>query len=88
MIRQLLAKGNVATKPKAEPTTFKWDDFTEDQQIKIQQLIGILREHPDWGAYKLQKELQRLKMGIRMKDIIKVKNAFREGVFDENKTAS
>ena len=66
----------------APPVTFNWDDYPEEQQIKIQQLINVLRENPDWGSYKLQKELQRLNMGLRMKEIIKVKNAYKEGVFD------
>ena len=82
MLAQLL--GTQAIEVIPEPVAFKWDDYSEDQQIKIQQLIGILREHPKWGSYKLQKELQSLKMGIRMGDIIKVKNAFKKGVFNEN----
>lgn len=62
--------------------TFNWDDYSEEKQMKLQQLIGILREHRKWGTYKLQKELQRLGMGVAIQDIIKVKNVFLKGDFD------
>lgn len=70
-------------KPKPEPKqAFDWDAYSEDRQMKIQQLVGILREHPDWGSIKLQKRLQELNMGLKKSDVVIVKNAFREGQFD------
>ena len=89
MLEKFLQGQGVEIKPaevktETKKATFNWDDYSEERAVKIHQLIGILREHPKWGNTLLERELRKCNTPLHRSVISKVKNAFKEGFFNED----
>lgn len=67
----------------AKTKSFDLSQYTDGQQAKINQLVAIVKAHLDWGNIRLAKALRsELGSGLSKTDIVKVKNAVREGFFN------
>lgn len=63
----------------------KWDKYSLETQDRIgQELLPVIRDHPDWSASTLQAEVKkqnRYGRALRLQVIIEVRDAFIRGVF-------